>query len=54
MTDPTKPTGERVEDVVEGIVTEASPSEEPTTDGGTDDAGRRGDDALDDDATFTA
>ncbi|NND75574.1 MAG: hypothetical protein HKN44_11270 [Ilumatobacter sp.] len=53
MNDPTKPAGERVEDIVEGIVTEASPYEESTTEGGTDEAGRDGEDALDDDAPFT-
>lgn len=54
MTDQSKPAGERVEDVVEGIVTEASPYEGSTTEGGTDHAGRGGDDALDDETTFTA
>lgn len=47
--------GEEVEDVVENIVSGASPLEDEKDEGGTDVADRDGDAALDDDdATFTA
>ncbi len=50
--------GEEVEDVVENIVSGASPLEDEKDEGGTDVADRDGEAALDDDdnddATFTA
>ena len=53
MSDPTEPTGEKVEDVVEDIVSDISPSEGDKDDGGTEEAGRTGDRAIDDE-TFSA
>lgn len=53
MNDPKK-AGEEIEDVVENIISKASPLEEEKDEGGTDIADRDGEDALDDDATFTA
>lgn len=49
-----EPMGEEVEDVVEAIVSDASPHEPERTDGGTADIDRSGAAALGDDDSFTA
>lgn len=54
MTDHHDPIGEQVEDVVEQIVSDASPSESTETDGGTENADRDGHEAIDDDDSYTA
>ncbi|MGB3736596.1 MAG: hypothetical protein WA964_16670 [Ilumatobacter sp.] len=53
MSDP-KPAGEDVEDMVEDVISTTSPLEDEDTDGGSDEAGRRGDAALGDDEAFNA
>ena len=49
-----EPIGEEVEDVVEAIVSDASPYESSEKNGGTENVDRSGDEALDDDDSFTA
>ena len=51
MNDP-KTAGEEFENVMENIVSSASPLEEDKDEGGTDKADRRGDEAVGDDAAF--
>ena len=53
MNDP-KPAGERFEDVVEDVISSASPLEDETTEGGSDEASRDGAEALGDDEAFNA
>ncbi len=53
MNDP-KPAGEEFEDVMEDMISSASPLEDDTTEGGTDHAGRDGEAALGDDEAFSA
>lgn len=53
MTDP-KTAGEEFEDVVENVVSSASPLEDEKDEGGTDEPSRDGEAALDDDAAFNA
>jgi len=49
-----EPSGEHVEDVVEDIVSSASPFENEKEDGGAESADRDGHEALGDDAQFSA
>lgn len=53
MNDP-RAAGEEFEDVVEDMVSSASPLEADNEAGGTDEAGRDGDAALGDDEAFNA
>ncbi len=53
MNDP-KTAGEEFEDVMENIVSSASPLEDEQEQGGTDEASRDGDEAVSGDDAFTA